>query len=665
MNQNKHSLQNPRSFRLWRGMIVLVACAILSAGCAKDSLSEIPPAIHVPYLIVDFGDVAIGGDGAVEKFSLKNVGGQVLDISPALAAGGVELGFGYVTPESAISLKTQEEFELELTFNPASQGSVETTLVLTSNDPQSASLQVKLMGNGISANLCASPGETLDFGEVQQNAELVRSVVVENCGSAQLCISGVALTGVDGAEPSSVFELVEGPTEEVCLQPGESLTVNVAFTPAAEETYAGNLELKSNSIDGDVNIALTGFGAPPPVCLEFSPSSLKIGTLEEPVYVGGSAANNKTLGTNCGDDPLNLTFFQITGPGASAFEAGFAVPDDAEAELPYELGILDTETDSPKIEFNVTFTPPDSGLHTATLEVYHCNDCGTEQEEQVVVGSVLLEGYAASLCEPTPECCGPDCVTEWEIIRNGTFDETDVVSATWASCTGDPDNDTPLVQYPRHWNFRIDEPYNDNVAHGCSWVPDSVRPTHWLEVVDGDEAHGNVLKVHKNKGGGSGSWDIAHQTVNLDVSKCGSLEFSLDGKVVNHSLGGAGHTQGEWPIIIRIAYQDADGVDHRRHWVSENYGWQHGLYYHGEPGYLPMLQTSAAPMSSLVEQGSWYSEDETNNPNPGEPYKSGNFMELLDPAPKIIYWVGVGGAGWDYTSEIDNVSLIGSKPPCE
>ncbi|MDP7040138.1 MAG: choice-of-anchor D domain-containing protein [Myxococcota bacterium] len=658
MNKNnQHSVffQSPQA---WLGSIFLALCVLLQPACGKDTLSEIPPALHVPYVIVDFGDVAIGGDGVVETLSLKNVGGQVLDVGAAMADGGVALGFGYTTPESAIALKSQETFDLDLTFNPAGQGSVEATLLLTTNDPQNATLQVRLIGNGISANLCASPDEALDFGEVQQNAELVRSVVVENCGSAQLCISSVGLTGTEGAEPSSVFALVDAPSEEVCLEPGESITVNVTFSPAAEEAYTGNLEFKSNNLDGDVNVALSGLGAPPPVCLEFNPSSLTMGTLEEPVYVGGSTTNNKTLGSNCGDDPLHLTFYQITGPGASAFEAAFAVPGDAEATLPYELAVLDSETGEPNIEFNVTFTPPDSGLHTATLEVYHCNDCGTEQEEQIVVGSVLLQGYAASLCEPTPECCGPDCVTEWEIVRNGDFSQTDTVTADWANCEGE-------VLYPSQWNVRVDEPYNDNEPLACSGAPGGIDH-HWVEVVDSElEEYGNVLKIKKDKGGGGGSWDIATQTLNLDVSKCGSLVFSLDGKATNQSLAGAGHTQGEWPVIMRVAYQDANGVDHRRFHLPNVYGWQHGLYYYGEPGYLSEPQIQAGPISTLIAEDTWYSDDTVNNPNPGEPFDSGNLMALLDPPPKVIYWIGVGGAGWDYTSEIDNVSMLGSQPICE
>lgn len=650
MNQNNQQSFCVRGPQALLSLICLIALIFILQSCGKDKLSEIPPAIHASYLIVDFGDVAIGGAGVIETLPLTNVGGQVLDVSAAITTDGAAVGFSYVAPEAAIALKSLEIYDLELKFLPVQQGSVETTLLLSTNDPLQAALEIKLIGNGISANLCASPGETLDFGEVQQGAELVRSIVLENCGSAQLCISNVDL----GEESAESFSLFEPPNAEICLLPGESITLNVVFKPGAAESYTGTLDIESNNNDGNVSVSLMGSGAPPPVCLTFNPATLAFGGLDNPVYVGGSP-NLSTTASNCGTDPVRLTFHQITGPEASAFSV------NSVQELPYDLDVADTAEGQSAIDFNVIFSPPDSGLFTATLEVYHCHECDTEEEEQVVIGSVLLEGYAASLCEPTPECCGPDCITEWEIVRNGDFSETESVTANWSNCTG-------VVQYPTQWNVRVDEPYNNDEPLACSGEAGGIDH-HWIEVVDsGTDEYGNVLKVKKDKGGGAGSWDIVTQTHNLDVSKCGSLVFSLDGKAIDQSLRGAGHTQGEWPVIMRIAYEDANGVDHKRFHEPGVYGWQHGLYYletpNGDPGYLSEPQIPAAPLSTLVTQDTWYSEDTSNNPNSGQPFDSGNLMELLDPPPKIIYWIGVGGAGWDYTSEIDNVSLIGSQPPC-
>lgn len=132
---------------------------------------------------------------------------------------------------------------------------------------------------------------------------------------------------------------------------------------------------------------------------------------------------------------------------------------------------------------------------------------------------------------------------------------------------------------------------------------------------------------------------VSHQ-VNKDVRDYQSLRLFAEVRLINQSLPGGGQLGSEFPIMLHIAYKDADGNDR---------DWFHGFYYKPPPGNY-VLYDVPNNSSERIAQNVWY------------PYESVNLLTTLGPAkPVFIKSVRIYASGWIYEAMVANISLLAQE----
>jgi len=129
-------------------------------------------------------------------------------------------------------------------------------------------------------------------------------VVVTNTGNAVLTIAGIAVTGDSGD-----FSFTG--CQSTTLQPGDTCTLQVTFTPTAAGVRTGTLALDANVSCSNLAVALSGTGIAPPVSVD--PTAISFGG--EPV--GATSAGWPVTVTNATAATANFTTaFTVSGPFA-------------------------------------------------------------------------------------------------------------------------------------------------------------------------------------------------------------------------------------------------------------------------------------------------------------------------------------------------------------
>jgi hypothetical protein len=146
-------------------------------------------------------------------------------------------------------------------------------------------------------------------------------------------------------------------------------------------------------------------------------------------------------------------------------------------------------------------------------------------------------------------------------------------------------------------------------------------------------------------GGMSGDWTACEQTLNYDVSGCASLNLTIDVKALYHNLGGSGWTFDDWeyPVTIVIYYFDTQGTS--RYW---QWGW-----------YLWTDASTAPPPNHKQVSNNGVVTAESIGVNQWVPKTFNLLTELTN--PKTITKIKVGGSGWDFEGQADNVQILCTK----
>ncbi|RMG15735.1 MAG: choice-of-anchor D domain-containing protein [Deltaproteobacteria bacterium] len=281
-----------------------------------------------------------------------------------------------------------EGVEVNVTFQPKSGGLQEALLEIVSSDPDEGAVTIHLEGMGDGPKVCPDPFPQVDFGTVAVGATEPREVTLENCGTLPLDITKLEVQDNSGG-PSNVFAMGAGaPGTPISLNPGETATVPVEFTPTTPGLFNGRLYLESTDPvvpSGWVN--LVGQGEIPPSCqIQTSTTTLHFGTaapgypVEKTLVVsnpgqldctgvtaeitaGANVAFN-VVGLPAGGPPWTLTPGQIvtftlqydpqdtTGPDQGTFTIGAA-----ELSMPVEVALLGDPVANPSCNLDITPRP--------------------------------------------------------------------------------------------------------------------------------------------------------------------------------------------------------------------------------------------------------------------------------------------------------------------
>jgi len=171
---------------------------------------------------------------------------------------------------------------------------------------------ITLTGNSVTAGPAAAVSPSpLVFSTVQNvgTTSAAQNVSVRNTGSANLTLSGAALSGANASEFSISADGCGGAT----LTPGQTCVIAVKFTPALGGVRQATLSVSDNAANSPQAITVQGTGLGVPA------ASLSAGLTFANTNIGTTtAAQNVTL-TNAGTDVLNISGIALTGANAGDF----------------------------------------------------------------------------------------------------------------------------------------------------------------------------------------------------------------------------------------------------------------------------------------------------------------------------------------------------------
>jgi hypothetical protein len=127
------------------------------------------------------------------------------------------------------------------------------------------------------------------------------------------------------------------------------------------------------------------------------------------------------------------------------------------------------------------------------------------------------------------------------------------------------------------------------------------------------------------------------QQVNESVQDFDSLRIQVDVRLEQQSLPGGGTLGSEFPVMVHLAYKDADGNDR---------DWYHGFYYVPAPENW-VLKNTPDNSNERIARVLWY------------PYESVNLLDSLGTAkPVYIKYIRIYASGWLYDALVTDVALL-------
>jgi hypothetical protein len=130
------------------------------------------------------------------------------------------------------------------------------------------------------------------------------------------------------------------------------------------------------------------------------------------------------------------------------------------------------------------------------------------------------------------------------------------------------------------------------------------------------------------------------QRIDKSVLDFESLRVQLDVRLNQQSLPGGGTLGSEFPLMVHLAYDDAEGNDR---------DWYYGFYY--VPGAADwILYDTPYNSSRRIVRNVWY------------PFESLNLLDSLGTAkPVYLKFIRVYSSGWLYDAYVTNVTLLAQE----
>jgi len=314
--QSIHQLFSVRTFNF---IMITVAMLVPSVGW-------VPAEASTPQLTCSPGHLTFGanpiGQSETLLVTVANVGQSSVTIS---AVAGNNAAFTMSQLSLPLVLPAGQGVDLSVTFTPTTLGWAGGTITFTSNATVKT-LVLELGGSGADSDGITASPSTISFGQVSLGNTSTKSVVLTNDRTWKITLSKILTTG-------SAFSM-STMTLPMTLDPGQSVTLEVSFTPQSTGTVGGSLFVEGPAL----SIPLTGTGATSGQ-LTLTPALLSFGSVPDgttqtlPVSIAASGAS-------------------VTISSASSSSAQFVLNG---ASFPLTIAAGQT------MSFNVAFTPTGGG----------------------------------------------------------------------------------------------------------------------------------------------------------------------------------------------------------------------------------------------------------------------------------------------------------------
>jgi len=212
------------------------------------------PDISVTPLSYDFGNVEMK-KSKTASFKVKNNGKADLLISTSVT--GTDVSMFTIMSGGGVSktIKPGKTLTIKVVFKPTSAGSKSSTLEITSNDPDTPTIDIPLTGAAPFSEKIPDISvaqTTLDFGSIKVGKKVTKTLKITNNGSGDLWIT---LSGLEETHFS-----IQG-SSSVTIKAKKNYSLKVLFTPESTGLETATLTITSNDPDTPtLEIALSGTG---------------------------------------------------------------------------------------------------------------------------------------------------------------------------------------------------------------------------------------------------------------------------------------------------------------------------------------------------------------------------------------------------------------------
>jgi hypothetical protein len=261
---------------------------------------------------------------------LANTGQTSVKVS-AISLRGTDFGLPNLTLPFTVG--AGQSVALQVSFSPTASGLTQGGATITS-DASNSDLELRIRGTGSKGYGVAASPSSVSFGQVLLGKSSTIPVVLTNTRSGTVNISGLATTGTGFS--------VSGATAPFSLDAGQSVTLNLTFTPQSAGTSSGSLFVSGPTLN--VPLSATGTQTTSGL-LTITPSLVSFGD----VAVGATATQSITMSA-AGSD--------VTVSSDASSDSQFVLNG---ASLPFTISAGQSAA------FNVAFTPKNSGTTSGSL----------------------------------------------------------------------------------------------------------------------------------------------------------------------------------------------------------------------------------------------------------------------------------------------------------
>ena len=262
---------------------------------------------------------------------------------------------------------------------------------------------------------------TLSFGSVTVNSSATQSLTLTSSGTSPVTVNSASISG-------AAFSLV-GATLPATLNPGQSISLQVQFKPAATGLATGNLTISSNSTTGGTAVvSLSGTGTTANSQLTLSATTLSFGS----VAINSSTTQSLTL-TSSGTSPVTVNSASISGSGFTIVGGSFPITLNPNQSATVQVQFKPTAAGS--VTGNLTISSNSTNGSTAVVSL---SGTGTATPHEVDLS------WAAPGSSPDPVAGyniyrstggGSDQLINASILTQTSYIDSTVVSGTTYSYT--------------------------------------------------------------------------------------------------------------------------------------------------------------------------------------------------------------------------------------
>lgn len=220
-------------------------------GVSSEALTASPTSLS-------FGDVAVG-TSATLAVVLTNARPWKETLTAFQATG---TGFSISGPNLPVTLNAGQSVTLNVSFAPQAAGLTGGSVFIPG-----PALNIPLSGTGTTIGQLSLTPATLNFGSVLVGATGMQTTTL-NATSGSVTVSSAASSNSQFALPGALFPITIGA--------GQSVSINVAFTPQASGVASASLAFSSNAVNSRVSESLAGTGTAPQVSLAWNASTSQV-----------------------------------------------------------------------------------------------------------------------------------------------------------------------------------------------------------------------------------------------------------------------------------------------------------------------------------------------------------------------------------------------------